>query len=575
MMNIVGLPSPWHHGLHTFRFPFVLAVLAINAGAMHAEIISSDRRITWAAGVPGGIPYFPTGIRAKDAPYNAVGNGIADDTNAIQKAINACPVGHAVFLPAGNYRITTTLVIRNSIVLRGAGIGQTTITHATGAGFTMIYMNNGGQSGTATSVTAGATKGSTKITVSNGSLFSVGNYVYLRQLNPSYVSITGDNGTPTWVSGDDDTKAMSQLNRIVAKNGNNLTLERPYYLDMPDSPEIGIVDLMEGGGIEDLSMQRTDGASSDDGWNINICTVAHGWIKNVSSLNTARTHFRLTICFQCEIRECIANSLNNAFEHDGDHAYGYFQFDWNSDNLIEDNIAVGCRHSLTYEGGGSGSVVAYNFTANTYEDDVPPQWLGGDSDTHAPHPFMNLFEGNYTTKLAHDDTFGSASHNTSFRCYFLNDSAALTEPHMARWAVDIQNHSWYNNVIGCVIGQPGDTGVQYADQDTDNFTLASYRLGFWGPSTYAPFDPNVKATTFIHGTYDFIGNMVTWDPSNLDHRLPNSLYLSSKPSWWGNLRWPAFGPDLTPMIGMIPAQVRYMGATQPPSPTNLHVVTPQ
>jgi hypothetical protein len=526
-----------------------------------ADIVSSDRRIVWAAGVPGGIPHFPTAIEATKAPYNAVGNGIADDTNAIQKAIDACPAGQAVFLPPGNYRITSTLEIRNRIVLRGAGVGQTTLTHAAGPGFTMINMSNGGQYEVATSVTAGTIKGSTHIAVFDGTLFSVGKYVYLRQTNSSLVSIVGNNGTPTWVSRNNDAKAMSQLNRIVAKSGNNLTLERPYYLDMPNSPEIGVVDLMEGGGIEDLSIERTDGASGNDGSNINIDTVAHGWIKNVSSTNTARAHFRLTLCFQCEIRECVANSLNSAFHHGGGHAYGYFQFDWNSDNLIENNIAVGCRHSLILEGGGSDSIIAYNYTANTYMNDEGTHWLGGDTDTHAAHPFMNLFEGNYTTKLAHDNTFGSASHNTSFRCYFLNDSAALKPPHMARWAVDIENHSWFDNIVGCVIGQPGDKGVQYADQNTDSLTLASYRLGFWS-STYAPCDPNVRATTSIHGTYDFIGNMVTWDPKNPNHTLPGSLYLSSKPSWWGNLPWPAFGPDLNPMIGTIPAEVRYKAATK-------------
>jgi len=30
-----------------------------------------------------------------------------------------------------------------------------------------------------------------------------------------------------------------------------------------------------------------------------------------------------------------------------------------------------------------------------------------------------------------------------------------------------------------------------------------------------------------------------------DHRLPNSFYLSKKPSWWGNMPWPAIGPDVT------------------------------
>lgn len=35
------------------------------------------------------------------------------------------------------------------------------------------------------------------------------------------------------------------------------------------------------------------------------------------------------------------------------------------------------------------------------------------------------------------------------------------------------------------------------------------------------------------------------NPVPADHVLPNSLYLSSKPSWWGSVAWPPIGPDVT------------------------------
>ena len=65
----------------------------------------------------------------KDPPFNAVGDGIADDTAAIQAALNASS-GNALYFPAGNYRVTAALAVNFSTRIFGAGWGQTIITTA-------------------------------------------------------------------------------------------------------------------------------------------------------------------------------------------------------------------------------------------------------------------------------------------------------------------------------------------------------------------------------------------------------------------------------------------------------------
>lgn len=83
----------------------------------------------------------------KTAPYGAVGNGVADDTTAIQAAINAANTagGGVVYLPAGTYKISSALTLHNRITIRGDGDFVTNIvqssTSANGfIGSSLIYI---------------------------------------------------------------------------------------------------------------------------------------------------------------------------------------------------------------------------------------------------------------------------------------------------------------------------------------------------------------------------------------------------------------------------------------------------
>jgi hypothetical protein len=67
-----------------------------------------------------GLP--PWGyINVRNPPYNATGNGVSDDTRAIQEALNDAGKlgGGIVFLPQGNYLIQTHLVVPANTVLKG------------------------------------------------------------------------------------------------------------------------------------------------------------------------------------------------------------------------------------------------------------------------------------------------------------------------------------------------------------------------------------------------------------------------------------------------------------------------
>jgi hypothetical protein len=76
-----------------------------------------------AAGGAAGATYGAFGLNVKN--YNAIGDGNADDTNAIRNAIAACqPAGGVVFFPPGTYKITSTIVVPGGVSLIGSGCGS-------------------------------------------------------------------------------------------------------------------------------------------------------------------------------------------------------------------------------------------------------------------------------------------------------------------------------------------------------------------------------------------------------------------------------------------------------------------
>jgi hypothetical protein len=75
------------------------------------------------------VPYLAGFITPQD--YGATGNGVTDDTAAVQDAINAAGVsGGVVYLPQGNYKTSSALTLSSYVTLMGAGSGVSAITQS-------------------------------------------------------------------------------------------------------------------------------------------------------------------------------------------------------------------------------------------------------------------------------------------------------------------------------------------------------------------------------------------------------------------------------------------------------------
>jgi hypothetical protein len=107
----------------------------------------------------------------------------------------------------------------------------------------------------------------------------------------------------------------------------------------------------------------------------------------------------------------------------------------------------------------------------------------------------------------------------------------------------------------------GDYEIQGPENgvfDTGDGRAFCWKIGFindgdQGGPRHAP----TVASLIRHGNFDYIHHGVADWIDGLSRDLPPSLYLEAKPSWFGSLDWPPFGPDVPGYIKTTPAKQRW------------------
>ncbi len=551
-----------------FRLAGLLpAVLLLAAcGSKEASIpgntvlFPEERKVDWSrAGVwfegTKGIPAYSVGVNAKDSPYNAAGDGVTDDTAALQAAITACPTGAAVYVPEGTYSISSSLSLKSGIAVRGAGPDKTKIIQH---GNTHVFRIAGAESISFTSASSGYTKGSDTIVVGNPSLFQVGDLVRLDEQNDSsLVTVSGSDGTCTWCGRNNGARAFFEDALVKAVDGTSITLNRPLYFTFKSSlsPELGrqARSPIRNAGVEDLYIESASEATSGSG--VYMYYAVSCWVKNIESANTAHKHINMFAgCYGCEIRDSY---LHGAKSFSGDMGYGISLSLGAHDTLVENNVLYHMHAPIVLEAGGAGNVIGYNYVERTEHHD--PTWFIYHMGTHGAHPHLNLFEGNVVGKAELDDTWGSSSHNTFLRNRITRENGA-TPVSGDVVAVIINAHNYYITFVGNILGTSGCSGpVEQTPYTSTYDNPVLWKIGFSGVATGYPTDDKVAQTLIRSGNWECVTGAVQWDSSIDDRDIPNSLYLTAAPSWFGALPWPPFTPDSFDPSNpnKIPAQVRF------------------
>lgn len=579
----------------------MFVTLALGAAAHAATTdggIDAARRVTWVPGTDVGVPggsaqYRPGGasqrttlIDVTQSPYSADSTGATNAATAIQSAINAATSGQVVYLPAGTYRINNELQIaKDNITFRGAGPNSTIIDwRGTGGACIRVggdidwpYTLDG------TTITSGGTRGSTSVTVSDGSAFTVGGMVRLSE---------APNATlPTLHVSDASARTRAQLSRVTAKSGNTLTIFPALMWTLGSTPQARAIGAgKQLVGIESL---RIDGTNASAPQGINMECVQYCWSYDVHVRKVPNYPFYYSMGIRNELVHCFADGLQNS----GPNGAGLL-IERNTGTLVENNIFKDQFPHIEVNFQTTGSAFLYNFCVGNVVDGLVGMSINAN---HGPHNAFNLYEGNVSAKFQSDGYFGSASDDTVFRNWF-HASDPTTQDFLI--GIYLNRFSRNYNLVGNILGAHGNTytlsnsgtngsyGTKYiyvfglpnignlgSSGGTAQLSLgdpwASWGTGP-GPDGFQEIDLDVAATTLLKGNYNKSTNSIPAGESLSGDTLHNSLAYSAKPDWFGNLTWPAFDASTADAtnttynntnISRIPAGYRYVNGVDPSADT--------
>lgn len=363
-----------------------------------AQVVSGNRLSLegWRnAGYPGTIPSPDFIVNVKS--YGALGDGSACD-GAVSSAVSALGGGPGVvFFPAGTYLLQNNLTLPYGVVFRGERATNTTLRFSCDNNCITV---SGSLSGDAQAITSGYTNHSSVLMVPTGSVFQAGDFVEIKESNdPGY----------SWSTWAGDT--VGQMASIQSVSGNQLTLQTPLRLDYQASltPKIQKSVPTTQVGFENLKFERLNGSNyvTDNKMTILFDRAADCWVRGCEFYNGFGGHVGFYVSTRIDI---TGNDFHHAFSYSGGgNGYGVRLESRTGEVLVENNLFYSLRHSILFQVGANGNVVAYNYSY---------AGAAGLSDItmHGNFPFANLIEGNICEFIHLDNShYESGPHNTFLR----------------------------------------------------------------------------------------------------------------------------------------------------------------
>jgi hypothetical protein len=561
------------------------------------DIIPPARRTIWQPGVTynGGIPNRTT-------IYKTLSPSGGDDTAAIQAALDSCPTDQVVKLAAGTFNINGNgLNFRTShCTLRGSGTG----TPGSGAGgtrlvkadrgsnrnYAVMYMGANAGYGASINLAADAVQGAYSVTLASNPGIQVGEIVLLDHVTNNDPSVywgpdhdPPGGGSRRWFCRQD--RSLAQMLEVTAVNGNAITFATPIHVTHPVSFSAQLTRYahppLMWSGVEDLYIYG--GMGGDYHGNLALNYAAYSWIKNIEAHWSVGTSVGLYSTYRCEVRDSYIHETPDPNPGGAGYLSGINVAA--SDNLMENNIMWYGNKVVVMRAAGGGNVFAYNYTDDSFGSGYPSLGEAGINAGHYTTTHMELLEGNYSPNFKGDSFWGSSLFITVFRNHLSAKRAAHRpldtytsggSPYIDgdRVAADLQYRSDYHNLVGNVLGAAGQTLIHsggvtqtaWLYEALDGFApdgvVPMWSIGAQQTNTGWSWFATTYETQLRDGNWDWVTQSQRWHGiggavgAGTPKTIPDSLYLSAKPAFFGSNPWPWVDPA-TGTVYTLPAKARF------------------
>jgi hypothetical protein len=162
----------------------------------------------------------------------------------------------------------------------------------------------------------------------------------------------------------------------------------------------------------------------------------------------------------------------------------------------------------------------------------------------------------------------AATKRSTFKSDYTGDTIddATSVDNGPKRAAGALTYSYWMNWVGNVLGESGVTTAAngYVDDETGyqgELYNEIWLLG-WNPLGSYLADPNVASTAIRDGNWDWFLGKQTWltTPAAAGETIPNSLYRTSAPAFFGTNLWPWVDPT-TGTTYTLPAKARFDAGT--------------